>query len=97
MRESVIYQDILQEGIEKGWEKGRQEGRQVGQQEGRQKEGLSLMLNLLTSRWGAPPPNLLEKLNSLSIEQIEELSRTVFNLNNLSELSKWLHNHTKPL
>ena len=33
MRESVIYQDILEEGEEKGLQKGRQEGLQEGKEE----------------------------------------------------------------
>lgn len=87
MRESVIYQDIVQEGMEKGWEKGLFEGRDKGRKE----EGLSLMRNILTSRWGRLPDDLLEKLNALSIERIEELSRVIFTMNNQNELADWLH------
>jgi len=108
MRESVIYQDILQEGMEKGWEKGLFEGRKVGLKEGleegleeglkeglkegRREEGLSLMRNILTSRWGRLSDDLLEKLNALSIERIEELSRVVLTLNHQNELADWLQN-----
>ncbi len=79
MRESVIYQGILQEGIEKG----RQEGE------------LSLMLKILTNRWGQLPGDLVANLNSLSIEQIEELSRVVFDLKDRQALADWLEHRAK--
>lgn len=87
MRESVIYQDILQEGMEKGWEKGWENGRQ--------KEGLSVMLNVLINRWGTIPADLQAKLESLSVERIEELSRVCFDLQNVSELADWLQQPSK--
>lgn len=50
MQESVIYQDILR--------KGEQRGEQRGRQEGRQEEGRSLVLRLLTRKFGELPQEL---------------------------------------
>ena len=93
MRESVVYQGIFQEGIEKG----RQEGRQEGLKKGRQEEGLSLMLKILANRWGQLSGELVANLNSLSIEQIEELSGVVFDLKDRQALADWLEHRTNRL
>jgi len=62
MKESAVYQEILQEGRQEGLQKGRQEGRQEGLQKGRQ-EGL------LEGKLKTIP--LLKKLG-LSIAEIAE-------------------------
>jgi predicted transposase/invertase (TIGR01784 family) len=103
MRESVIYQDILQEGIEKGMESGLEKGLQrglergleKGLEKGRREEGLSLMLNVIVSRWGELPNDLLAKLDGLPIERLEELSRIVFNLKDKTALADWLQRSSK--
>ena len=101
MRESVVYQSIMQEGWQKGHEVGREEGRQEGEQKGllrgRQEGELSMMLNILTSRWGQLPGDLVANLNSLSIERIEELSRVVFDLKDMQALADWLEHRTNRL
>jgi predicted transposase YdaD len=47
MRESVIYQDILEEGREEGEEKGLQKGRQEGLQEGKEEKARQIALKML--------------------------------------------------
>ncbi len=78
MRESVIYQDILEEGREegeeKGLQKGRQEGRQEGLQEGRQegKEEKARQIALKMLSAGFPIPEIA-RFTDLSPATIEEL------------------------
>ncbi|MDG2990461.1 Rpn family recombination-promoting nuclease/putative transposase [Candidatus Synechococcus calcipolaris G9] len=78
MRESVIYQDILQEG--------RQEGRQEGQRE----EACTLILRLLTRRVGPTPDAFVTQINALSLEQLESLGEDLLDFQNLHDLETWL-------
>ncbi len=78
MQESVIYQKIIQQG--------RREGRQEGRQEGE----LTLILRLLTRRFGTVDPQLLEQIRSLSIEQLESLAEALLDFSTVTDLVTWL-------
>ena len=73
MRESVIYQDIIQEG----------------RQEGRQEEGRSLILRLLTRRVGELPQQWRDRVNSLSLEQLENLGEALLDFQGIRDLETW--------
>ncbi len=79
MRESVIYQDILQEG--------RQEGRQEGE--------TALVLRLLTHRLGsvAVPLEVQERIRRLSIAQLEDLAEALLDFSQPADLMSWLEVH----
>ncbi len=77
MRESVIYQDIIREGEEKG----RQEGRQEGER--------SLILRLLTRRVGELPNTWRDRVNSLSLEQLENLGEALLDFQGITDLETW--------
>jgi predicted transposase/invertase (TIGR01784 family) len=62
MRESVIYQDILEEGEEKG--------RQEGLQEGKEEKARQIALKMLSA--GFPVPEIA-RFTDLSPDAIEEL------------------------
>jgi predicted transposase/invertase (TIGR01784 family) len=87
MRESVIYQDILQEGREEGRREGRQEGRQEGE--------TALILRQLTRRLGtiAVPPDVQERVRGLSITQIEDLAEALLDFSHPTDLMNWLEGH----
>ena len=70
MRESVIYQDILEEG--------RQEGERA------------LILRLLTRRVGALSAALRSRIETLSLEQLENLGEALLDFSSLSHLEAWL-------
>ena len=72
MRESVIYQDILEEGEEKGLQKGRQEGLQ----EGKEEKARQIALKMLSA--GFPVPEIAQ-FTDLSPDAIEELQRQQHN------------------
>ena len=80
MRESVIYQDILEEGREEGEEKGRQKGRQEGLQEGLQegKEEKARQIALKMLSAGFPIPEIA-RFTDLSPDAIEQLQRQQHN------------------
>ncbi|MFB2970975.1 Rpn family recombination-promoting nuclease/putative transposase [Aerosakkonema sp. BLCC-F183] len=74
MRESVIYQDILQEG----------------RQEGKKEEALLLVTRQLEWKFGEITPVLLEKIRSLSIQDLENLGVDLLGFSELADLEAWL-------
>jgi predicted transposase/invertase (TIGR01784 family) len=78
MRESVIYQEILQEGKVKGKLEGKLEGE------------LSLVLRLLSRRVGSISPNEQAQIQSLSLPQIEALGEALLDFSAPDDLTNWL-------
>ncbi len=74
MRESVIYQDILEEG--------RQEGRQEGER--------SLVLLLLEQRVGQLSQIERDRISVLSVKQLEALALALSNFSSVADLTVWL-------
>lgn len=74
MRESVIYQEIYQEG--------RQEGRQEGE--------AALVLRLLNRRFGAIAPEALAQIQTLTIEELEDLAEAILEFAAPEDLLTWL-------
>jgi len=93
MRESVIYQEILAEGEQRGEQRGRKEGEQRGRKEGEQrgrKEGeRSLILRQLTRRVGELPQPVLERIETLSLEQLENLGEALLDFQAIADLEIW--------
>ncbi len=81
MRESVIYQDILQQGL--------QQGRQQGRQEGRQEEAIALITRQLTRRLGDLDLLLIERIRGLSTLALEELGVALLDFSNADDLMAW--------
>ena len=77
MRESVIYQDILEKGLEQGLEQGRQEGER------------SLTLRLLTRRVGEIPEAMRSRLDTLLIDQLENLGEALLDFRSIADLEAW--------
>lgn len=69
MRESVIYQDILQEGLQQGVQQGIK----------------SSILDALEVRFGAVPSEVAERLNFLTTEQLQQLLRQSVTSRSLEE------------
>lgn len=74
MRESVIYQDILQKGL--------QQGKQEGE--------LAVVLRQLTRRIGTINPEVQERLRQLSIPQLEDLAEALLDFSDATDLTDWL-------
>lgn len=77
MRESPIYQDILQEGMDKGKREGE----------------LDLVLRLLTRRVGSVTPEVRSQVSALSLAQLEELGEALLDFSNPGDLVAWLQVH----
>ncbi|BAZ08703.1 hypothetical protein NIES4071_05080 [Calothrix sp. NIES-4071] len=79
MKESVIYQDILQKGEEKG------------KKEGEKNEAFRLLSRLLNRKFGAIDSSILERLQSLTTDQLEQLAEDFIDFSNISDLEAWLN------
>ena len=80
--ETRVYRKIKAEAEQKRRQKGRQEGRQ--------EEAATLMLRMLTKRFGVLENDIQGSVAALSIEKLEELSEALLDFNSLSELSEWI-------
>jgi len=78
MQESVIYQDILEEGLREG------------RQQGLQQEAMSFVLRLLSRRFGDLPTELMTQVQSLSVEQLESLGEATLDFEGQEDLVQWL-------
>jgi predicted transposase/invertase (TIGR01784 family) len=78
MKESVIYQDILAQGEVKG------------KAEGRQEEAASLILRQLNRRCGEIHSALSQQVQSLSVEQLEQLGEDLLDFTSVEDLVNWL-------
>jgi len=61
-----------------------------GEQRGERRGQVSLMLSMLSTRFGEVPDSLTTQIAALSLEQIAALSKTFFNFNSLGDLRNWL-------
>ncbi len=82
MRESVIYQDILQ--------KGRQIGRAEGRVEGREEGYLEVIHRLSVRRFGVWTEWFEDRLKKLSISQLEDLVEALLDFSTVDDLAAWL-------
>ncbi|PSB36607.1 hypothetical protein C7B69_04415 [filamentous cyanobacterium Phorm 46] len=85
MRGSVIYQEIREDGL--------LEGRQLGLLEGRKDEALSLLTRLLIRRIGPIAPETTEQIQTLSVEELEDLGEALLDFSEASDLTNWLNEH----
>ncbi|MBD1908449.1 DUF4351 domain-containing protein [Funiculus sociatus GB2-A5] len=81
MRESVIYQDIIQ--------KGREEGRE----EGKQEEALRMVMRSLTRLCGTLDSNLQRRIEALSVTQLEDLNEALLDFADATDLEDWLQEY----
>jgi len=79
MEESVTYQAILQKGLEQG----------------SQREGLLLVKRQLRRRFGELSPMLEQRLQTLSVSQLEDLAEALLDFDDLNDLSRWLESQEK--
>jgi predicted transposase YdaD len=77
MRESVIYQDILQQGL------------QQGRREGKQEEAVDLITRQLTRRLGEVGSLLIERIRELSLARLEELGVALLDFSSVADLMAW--------
>ena len=82
MQESVIYQDIIQRG------------EAIGEQRGKQKGQATLILRLLSRRFGETSAELEQKIQTLSTTQLEDLGEALLDFSSQNDLTTWLQNNS---
>ena len=85
MRESVIYQDILQKGEEKGRKEGEKLGRELGEQR--------TIIRLLNRRFGELDSSLVDRIKTLNIEKLDNLADALLDFSNINDLGTWLNSN----
>ncbi|TWH55421.1 putative transposase/invertase (TIGR01784 family) [Dulcicalothrix desertica PCC 7102] len=83
MKESVIYQDILQKGEKQGEEKG--------EKRGEKNEAFRLVSRQLNRKFGAIDSSIIERLQGLTTEQLEALGEDFLDFSSISDLEAWLN------
>jgi predicted transposase YdaD len=66
---------------------------QQGVEEGRENEARSLILRLLTRRFGELPESVRSPLNELPLESLEELGEALLDFATLEDVQVWLSVH----
>ena len=78
MRESVIYQEILEEG------------REEGREEGKQEEARAYTMRLLRRWLGTVEPELEAQIRELTTQELEDLGEALLDFSEPAELTAWL-------
>jgi predicted transposase/invertase (TIGR01784 family) len=86
MKESVIYQEIRAEAIAEG----EQIGEQRGEQRGQHNEARSLLLRLLSKKFGTLSDRYQTQITNLPLEQMESLSEALLDFTGIADLDRWL-------
>jgi predicted transposase YdaD len=74
-----------EEGIQEGIKIGRKEG----EQDGKQEEARNLTVRLLTRRFGPMDPELQQRINKLSLPQLEQLFDAIYDFTSSDDLRIW--------
>ncbi len=74
IKQTRVYQEAKQEG--------RQEGERVGE--------VRLVLRLLSKRFGMISDRCLQVINSLTLEQLDDLGEALLDFSELADLDNWL-------
>jgi predicted transposase/invertase (TIGR01784 family) len=72
-----------------------QEAKQEGRQEGEQAGEVRLVLRLLSKRFGIISDRSVEMINSLTLEQLDDLGDALLDFGNITDLDDWLKSHVK--
>ena len=80
-------------------EKGRityaaEQGEAKGREKGRLQEAIALVMRLLNKRLGEVPEAISTKVESLPLQELENLTEEILDLNRLEDLERWLDEHS---
>jgi predicted transposase YdaD len=93
LRESSIYQLILQEGkaegLEQGLERGLEQGLERGLEQGLEHER-DVIVRQLRRKFGAPPDALVARVRALPRETLERLAEDLLDMTAAADLAAWL-------
>jgi predicted transposase YdaD len=67
-----------------------QEAKQEGRQEGRQEGEIRLLIRQLSRRFGKISDRRIQVINSLTLEQLDDLGEALLDFSELADLDNWL-------
>jgi predicted transposase YdaD len=88
LRQTRVYQEAMEEGEARGEAKGEARGRQ----EGRQNEAKTLLVRMLSKRFGKLTDRQEIQISELSIEELENLGEALLDFATVTDLDNWLQN-----
>ena len=77
LKETQVYREI------------KEEGREEGREEGIQRERM-LVLRLLTRKVGELPEDVRQIVETLSLEELENLGEALLDFTSIADLQRWL-------
>lgn len=83
LRQTKVFQEAKDEGIQLG----KQEGIKIGKREGE----VALLLRLLKRKFASIDRELINRIETLSLEQLENLGEALLDFNSMDDLSDWLN------
>ena len=86
------YSDLKQTRV---YQEARAEGEQRGEQRGLIKGQATMLLRMLSRKFGQITPSLRGKVNKLSTKQLENLAEALFDLETIADLNNWFKNKGK--
>ncbi|MDJ0619648.1 MAG: Rpn family recombination-promoting nuclease/putative transposase [Calothrix sp. MO_192.B10] len=86
LQETRVYREIKEEGIKEGI----QQGEQRGLEQGRLSEA-RLILRLLTRRVGELPQDICQQIETLPLEQLENLGEALLDFTSMADLQAWFN------
>ena len=86
LKQTRVYQEARAEGEQRG----EQRGLKLGEQRGLVKGQATMLLRMLSRKFGQITPTLRGKVNKLSAKQLENLAEDLFDLETIADLNNWL-------
>ena len=86
---SPVYEQWRQETLQEGRQEGCQEGMQLGLHQGEQ----SLVLRQLSRRIGDLSPDVISRIEALSLPQLEVLGEALLDFTGSDDLTTWLQSN----
>ena len=91
IEEMFTYSDLKQTRVyQEAREEGEQRGLKLGEQRGLVKGQSTMLLRMLSRKFGQITPSLRGKVNKLSAKQLENLAEALFDLETIADLNNWL-------
>jgi hypothetical protein len=75
-----------------GYDRGLQDGEERGEEKGAQRQARSLLLKQLAHKVGSVPDSSLDRINTLTIDQLELLGEALLDFGSIEDLTNWLDN-----
>jgi predicted transposase YdaD len=85
LQETQVYQEAKAQGRQEGEQIGEQRGRE----QGRREEAVALLFLQLTHKFGTLPASATNRIEQLSLEQLQTLSVAWLDFQSLADLDTW--------